>query len=240
VLHVEALGVSGSPAPGRLTSAYRVPDGPLIDAGGAPFALDRSLWGGIGAILLTHAHLDHTMGLPFLLAHSSPVVYGLPETLAAVRENLLDGRIFPDLSGRARWEPVGVGDAFSLGDIDVAVGPAVHGVPCASYLLARGGRRLAVIGDTKRDDAVLAWAARQRPTACVVECSLPDADAALAAEWRHQTPRDLAAWRAAVGPDCALHVVHMKPGHEAEIRAECEALSDPHLRLPHDGDTFDA
>jgi glyoxylase-like metal-dependent hydrolase (beta-lactamase superfamily II) len=240
VLHVEALGVSGSPAPGRLTSAYRVQDGPLIDAGGAPFAIDPGRWSDLTSILLTHAHLDHTMGLPFLVAHSEPAIYGLAETLDTVREHLFNGRIFPDLADRARWIPVEIGQAVEIDGFGVSVGPAVHSAPCVSYLIERGGRRLALIGDTCRDDAVLEWAAGLRPTACVVECSLSDARRDLAAAWGHQTPSDLPAWRTALGEGCPLYVVHTKPAHDATIRAECEALSDPHLRLLHDGDTFDA
>jgi len=210
-----------------------------VDTGAAAHALDRQARNRCEHVLLTHAHLDHTLGLPFLLDPERPrTVWGLPETLAAVRDSLLDGRIWPDAAACAEWREIAVGEQFPLGPWSVEVGPAHHTVPCASFLFRAGRRALLLAGDTGPGDGLLAWAARSEPTAAVVEVSFPDARRELAHAWGHQVPSDLAAWREAVGSRCAIHVTHRKPEHEASVGAECGALHDPNLHMLQDGDAL--
>ena len=236
---MEALGVAGAPAPDRLTTTFRLPGGVLLDAGAAAHGLERSEREQVESVLLSHAHLDHTLGLPFLLANAEPRVYGSKATLDAVRDSLLDGRIWPDLRERAEWIEIAPGAPFRVGPWTVEAGPAAHTVPTLSFHLEAGGGGLIVVGDTRLDDAVVAWAASRMPAACVVECSYPDPLAEYGLRYGHQTTRDLRAWRTALGPDCRLVVTHRKPFHEEAIRAECEALGDPGLVLLSDGDVFE-
>jgi mRNA degradation ribonuclease J1/J2 len=236
-LRVEALGVSGAPAPDRLTTTFRLTGGVVVDTGAACHGLGVDARGGIETVLLSHAHLDHTLGLPFLLAESERRVLGLQSTLDAVRESLLDGRIWPDLSERAEWVPIREGETFEAGPWEVEVGPADHTVPCVSYLFRGADGAVAIVGDTRRDDDTIAAIAAWKPEACVVEVSFPDRMAELAERYGHQTPRDLVAWREALGPDCRLLVTHVKPAHEAGILLEIEALGDPGIRVLQAGDT---
>jgi ribonuclease BN (tRNA processing enzyme) len=236
---VEALGVAGAPAPNRLTTTFRLPGGVLVDAGAAAHGLERPERENVAFVLLSHAHLDHTLGLPFLLANAEPQVYASKETLEAVRSSLLDGRIWPDLSERAGWNEVVAGRPFRVGPWEVEAGPSAHTVPTSSFHFSLDGGGLALVGDTRLDEEVVAWVARRRPATCVVECSYPDPLAEYGLRYGHQTTRDLRAWRAALGPDCRLLVTHRKPFYEESVRAECEALSDPDLVLLSDGDVFE-
>ena len=236
---MEALGVAGAPAPNRLTTTFRLPGGVLVDAGAAAHGLERPERKQVECLLLSHAHLDHTLGLPFLLANAEPRVYGSKETLAAVRTSLLDGRIWPDLSERAGWHEIAPGAPFRIGPWEVEAGPSAHTVPTLSFHFALDGGGLVVVGDTRLDEEVVAWAARRRPATCVVECSYPDPLAEYGLRYGHQTVSDLRAWRAALGPDCRLAVTHRKPFHEESIRAGCEELADPNMILLSDGDAFE-
>jgi mRNA degradation ribonuclease J1/J2 len=186
-------------------------------------------------LLLSHAHLDHSLGLPFLLIDTQPRICGLGQTLAAVRDNLLDGHIWPDLSDRAVWHPVEIGETFRAGPWEVEVGPANHTVPCVTYLFRDGDYSIAIVGDTRYDDNVATWVAERLPTACVVEASYADRVHAMSRRHGHQTPADLARWRRHLGPECTLLVTHVKPTHAADVHAECEALEDPALRILQDG-----
>lgn len=233
VLTLEALGVSGAPAPGRLTTTFRVSERVLLDAGGTVHALPGEEWSGIRHILLSHSHLDHTLSVPFLLTAATPVIYGLRVTLDAVRESLLDGRIWPDLTERATWTELDEGSTIEIDGVSFTTGPSDHTVPCLSYC-ADG---VVVVGDTRCNDNVISWAASKKPRACVVECSYPDAYSEMAQRFGHQTPRDLPSWREALGDACEICLTHVKPKHEAAVRAECEALGDARLRILHDGDT---
>jgi len=233
---LEALGTSGAPAPGRLTTTFRLPGGVLVDTGAAAHGLEETEQEEIREILLSHAHLDHTLGLPFLLGVAPLRIVGLASTIQAVRRGLLDGHIWPDLGDRAAWHHVTVGEVLRMGPYEVTIGPASHTVPCLSAAFTGENGTCVIVGDTRPDDAVIEWAARCAPSLCVVEVSFPDAHAALAHRYGHQTPRDLVRWRAALGPDCALHVTHLKPAHRDAIRAECDALHDPRLHILQDGD----
>ncbi|MEM8885088.1 MAG: MBL fold metallo-hydrolase, partial [Planctomycetota bacterium] len=204
--------------------------------GAAAHALDTRERATLTHVLVSHAHLDHTLGLPFLVTQRRLEIVGLRPALDAVRESLFDGRIWPDLTEHADWRELRGDETLSIGDWTIEAGPADHTLPCVSYFCVAGEHRVAVLGDTRRTETVLAWTADRRPTHCIVECSFPDAMAEDSRRWGHQTPLDLPAWRAAVGPDCRLLVTHVKPMQESRVRAECEALQDPALTLLQDGD----
>jgi len=233
---VVALGTAGAPAPGRLTTTFQLKGGVFIDTGAIVHAIAPQRRDEIKTVFLSHAHLDHTLGLPFLLGRAHLDVYGSAEVLDAVRQSLLDNRIWPDLSRFAEWHEFEQGDTVEVGGWTIVSGPSAHTVPCASFLCRSDQGTLAVVGDTRRTDEVMAWVAAARPDACIVECSFPDAWAESSRRWGHQTPCDLPAWRAALGNECVLCVTHIKPLHESTVRAECEALGDPRLLLLQDGD----
>jgi ribonuclease BN (tRNA processing enzyme) len=236
---VRALGVAGAPAPGKLTTTFLLEGGILVDSGAAAHGLSIEDRQPIHHLLLTHGHLDHTLGIPFLLGDGSrPRIHGLKQTLDAVKAHLLDGHIWPDLSDLAKWHEVAPGATLKLDPWEVEVGPANHTVPCVSYLCRSPGYAIAIVGDTRLDETVARWVADRAPDACLVEAAFPDEVAAMANRFGHQTPRDLKQWRAWLGADCEILVTHLKPQHEAQIRAQCAALRDPRLRIVAQGETL--
>ncbi|MCZ6785556.1 MAG: MBL fold metallo-hydrolase [Planctomycetota bacterium] len=236
---LEALGVAGSPAPERLTTCFRLSGGIAIDAGALAHAVAPDDFAWLKSLVLTHAHLDHTLGIPFVLGRRELTIWGLQETLDAVRESLLDGRIWPDLSDRARWIDIDPGATYDINGWEVETGPAVHTIPCLSYSFRRGDSHFVCVGDTRHDPDVVAWVAERRPPLCIVECSYPNEDAGMAQRFGHQTPQDLAKWRAALGEATKMLVTHLKPSHEKQTRHECASLGDPGLVLMAAGDVFD-
>ncbi|MHC4939139.1 MAG: MBL fold metallo-hydrolase [Planctomycetota bacterium] len=235
---IVALGTAGAPAPGRLTTTFLLSGGVMIDTGAAAHGLDPARRAEIDAVVLSHSHLDHTLGLPFLLGRDPLAIHGPRHTLDAVREDLLDGRIWPDLSGRATWHAVAQADVVEAGGWEIEAGPADHTVPCASYFCRKDDFAVAILGDTRLNGEVVAWTAERKPDVCIAECSFEDALAESADRWGHQTPRDLRRWREALGADCRILVTHIKPLHDSPVRAECEALNDPGLSILQDGDVI--
>jgi ribonuclease BN (tRNA processing enzyme) len=234
---VQALGVAGAPSPGRLTTSYLLSGGVLVDAGAAAHGLAVADRVPVKDLLLSHAHLDHTLGIPFLLGDGArPRIHGLKQTLDAVRDHLLDGHIWPDLSDLAEWHEVAAGEKLKLKPWEIEVGPANHTVPCVSYLCRAPGYAVAIVGDTRFDESVARWVADRAPDACCIEAAYPDEVAAMANRFGHQTPRDLRQWRAFLGAQCEILVTHLKPQHDAQIRAQCAALKDPKLRILADGE----
>jgi len=99
------LGTSGyQPSETRHTSCYMIPELSLVlDAGTGLFRVRRNLQSSHLDLLLTHAHLDHIVGLTYMLAWQDPYrlekvrVFGLPKKLEAIQKNLFSSEIFPVL-----------------------------------------------------------------------------------------------------------------------------------------------
>jgi hypothetical protein len=106
---VRVLGCSGAIAAGCHTTAFLLDASVLIDAGTGVGDLSLDELTRIDAVLLSHSHLDHVLGIPLLAdavmrrrraAGRGPMqVYGLPETLAKpLRQHLFNGVIWPDFT----------------------------------------------------------------------------------------------------------------------------------------------
>lgn len=132
-MQLHCLGTAGyHPNVRRHTSCFFLPEsGIVLDAGSGLFRLAewirerspqvqspevRSL-----DVLLSHAHLDHTFGLTFLVGMLArrPIdrlsVWGEPEKLAAIREHLFHELLFP-VPLPASWNGVIAGESFEAGD----------------------------------------------------------------------------------------------------------------------------
>ena len=102
-MRVEFLGTSGfHPTERRHTSCLVLPEiGVVFDAGTGMFRLPSRLQTDEISIFLSHAHLDHIVGLTYLLPSlimgsiASATVYGMPGSLAAIRDHLFAEPVFP-------------------------------------------------------------------------------------------------------------------------------------------------
>lgn len=107
-MKLHCLGTAGyHPSPSRHTSCYFLPEqGIVLDGGSGMFRLTEFLLRDPRQTLdlfLSHAHLDHTFGLTFLLDTIAVTdlrqirVIGVQDKLDAVREHLFDEKLFPVL-----------------------------------------------------------------------------------------------------------------------------------------------
>lgn len=122
-MQLQCLGTAGyHPNETRHTSCYFLPEaGVMLDAGTGVFRLNGRIRTPTLDILLSHAHLDHVVGMTFLLGvlFQNPVeqvrVWGESEKLAAIRTHLISEYLFPiDLP--VSWCPIddhGAGDNHS-------------------------------------------------------------------------------------------------------------------------------
>lgn len=102
-MHIQILGSGGyHPNERRHTACVFLPElGLVFDAGTGFFRVAPRLRTETLHICLSHAHLDHVVGLTYVLVPlmqgrlKEVNVYGTAETLATVREHLFAERLFP-------------------------------------------------------------------------------------------------------------------------------------------------
>ena len=88
-MKVKVLGCYGGIAPGQGMTSFLVNDTVALDAGGLSFALPVDRQAMVKDVFISHAHLDHTCCLPFLIDNSfaspgfSLRIYGIHEVVTA-------------------------------------------------------------------------------------------------------------------------------------------------------------
>jgi len=243
------LGSSGGEAPGFGLSSFLLDDCLLIDTGCVAVALDIGQQAKIDHILLTHSHLDHTGGLPFLAdnifgVRTGPVqVHGIAATLDGVQRNLLNGVLWPDFSRLPSkafptllYREIPEGEPFEAAGYAITAVRVSHAVECVAYLLQ--GRRGALlhVGDTGPTEAVWRLArAVPRLRAVCIETTFPNRLQEVAELSGHLTPRRLRIELDKLDRDVPVYVFHLKPKFRAEIVAEIKALGRRDLRVVEDG-----
>ena len=89
-MKIKVLGACGSEQPGSCLTGFLINGRVVLDAGTVSSALTERELKRISHVVLSHAHLDHTRGIPFLADNllgmgKDPLsVAGAPEALQAV------------------------------------------------------------------------------------------------------------------------------------------------------------
>ncbi len=228
------LGCSGGIGSGRHTTCFKVDDDVLIDAGSGITTLDFEALVKIDHVFITHAHLDHVLGLPLLLdsvgdMRSTPVtVHALPEVLVVLAGHLFNWHLWPDFrripSPEAPWlrfEPLGVGEAFTLKGRTFRPLPVNHVVPACGIHLATSAGSLVFSGDTTHSDAfVAALNAIPDLRHLIIETSFENELVEIARASKHHWPASLAAELQNLSVQPEVWITHLKPGNESSIMNE--------------------
>lgn len=233
------LGCSGGIGSGRHTTSFLIDDDVLIDVGTGVTTLDFEQLLKIDHIFLTHAHLDHVLGLPLLLdgvgdLRATPVtVHALPEVLDVLSAHLFNWKLWPDfreIPDKAapwlRFEPLALGETRVVGERRLRPLPAHHVVPACGYQLAAAGGSLVFSGDTTHCPAfVEAVNAIADLRHLIIETSFENALSGIALASKHHWPASLAVELAALTVAPRVWITHLKPGNEAAIMHELRAAA---------------
>ena len=238
-MKLTVLGCYGGIGGARRTTALLLDDDVLIDAGSGVGDLSLEQMSMVDHVFLTHSHLDHCGFIPLLadavafLRKQPLLVHALPQTIAALKENLLNGKLWPDYSvlptiadPYIRFVPVTLGETAQLGHRRITPLPARHAVPAAGYRLDSGAGSFVYSGDTT--DCEPFWAALndiENLRYLMIETTFLNANAGGAARSGHMTAALLAQGLARLQRPATLLITHMEPGKEdatmAEVAAAC-------------------
>lgn len=214
------LGTTGyHPNERRHTACFFLPEvGVVLDAGTALFRLRGRIGTPDLDVFLTHAHLDHVVGLTFLLGvlqgrdMRRVTIHGEADKLAAVREHLFAPALFP-VDPPGEFRPLAA-EVPLAGGGRLTHFPLPHPGGSVGFRLDWPDRSLAYVTDTTaRPDAD--YIDRIRGVDLLVhECYFPDEQAQWAAVTGHSCTSAVAevARRAGVG---RLILVHLDPSSNA-------------------------
>ncbi|MBX3422554.1 MAG: MBL fold metallo-hydrolase [Pirellulaceae bacterium] len=158
-MRLVCLGTTGyHPSQSRHTACYYLPDqGIVLDAGTGLFRLiDQLLQAPRRHIdlILSHAHLDHIVGLTFLLDVMTVTgleqvrIWGQADKLDAVREHLFHAALFPVAPSYDFRPLAGASGRVPLAEAELEYFPLDHPGGSTGMLISTADKRLAYVTDT--------------------------------------------------------------------------------------------
>ena len=232
------LGCSGGRSPGLELTSLLVDENVLIDAGGAASSLPLDQQEQITDVVVTHAHLDHILGIALIFdntrhSRSRPLtIHATEPVIRNIREHLLVPSIYPG-AHRGEADPPGLHFhavaleiPFRVGTIEFEALPVNHSTGAVALRFSDLGLTAFFTGDTGPTDRIWEWLRKNGKIDCLLaEVSFPDRMAELAKISGHLTPSSLieSLKKAEAHPDRKVHLVHLKPAFMGELLDEIEA-----------------
>lgn len=158
-MRLQLLGTGGfHPSENRHTACYLLPElGVMLDAGTATFRVPSQIETPTLDVLLTHAHLDHVIGLTYLLGlehNGQPVVitvHAEPAVLETVQNVLFHKSLFPILPPM-QFKPLTADRTLASG-VRVRTVPLEHPGGSLGLRLDYKGKSLGYVTDTVRQES---------------------------------------------------------------------------------------
>ncbi len=250
-MRLRILGAYGGRFRDLGTTCIQFSEECVIDAGNLMRNLGDECMN-INRILLTHAHLDHIVDIPFFIDYTykyreQPLeIYGHRDTINAVKEYVMNWNIWPEF-GSIRlinsgdfavvYRELDSRDSFRLDGYDISVFPSNHTVTTLSYVIKRDGKGFLFTGDTFRNREI--WErvnSDPEIKVLITEVSFPSYMYNVAEVSKHHTPSTLKSELENLQrADLEVYVMHLKPNSIEEIKEEMKELL-PEVRILSDGD----
>jgi ribonuclease BN (tRNA processing enzyme) len=253
-MRIKVLGCSGAEYPGSNSPAFLLDDEILFDAGTLASVLREKQQMRIRTIFVTHAHLDHIRGIPFLADNivmarkrRRVTVYSIPSVITTIRKHLFNSAVWPDFTvipnpddAILKLAKVKEGRVVREGGYKVTPYRVSHTVPSVGFLVEdKKGRRLFYTGDTGPTPGTWKKNGKRKIHCLIIDVSFPNALEELAIRTGHLTPRLLRAEldKMALPPGRVL-ITHPKPRYRRTIEAEIRRMKIDGMRLLRDGETI--
>lgn len=251
-MKLRVLGGFGGNVPGKGMTSFLLDDAVCLDAGGITGALPLGRQARVSDVLISHAHLDHTCSLPFLVDNNFGVpgfslrVHAIRPVVQALKSHLFNDRLWPDFT-RLPNEAAPVLSLIEIPEeVPVRVGRlrvravrVSHSVPTSGFIVEDRAAALAFTSDTgpTRRFWELANATRKL-RAVITEVSFPDQQQRLADVSGHLTPRALAAELLKLARDVPVYLYGRKPRFAAQVARQLPRVADERIRLLVQGRTY--
>lgn len=253
-MNVLVLGSAGSEGPGSNPPAFLIDGFLLLDAGTVALTLDRVAQCRITHIFLTHAHMDHIKGIPFLVdnfvsmeRNCQVVIHSGREVISDLRKNIFNNRIWPDFTAipddknpAMRYREITTRQTVEAGGYRIRASRVSHAVPAYGYLVEDPSNgSLVYTGDTGPTHAIWKRMRNHDVKALIIEVSFPDEMVDLALTTGHLTPSLLAGEIAKMQyiPE-KIYVSHLKPYYRKQIEAQLARIPGVSLEVLADGNSF--
>src|SRR5262245_29788640 len=252
-MKLKVLGAFGSEGLGQRPSAFLVDDRVLVDAGTVGGALSTAEQIAVEHALVSHAHLDHTVGLAFLtdtLAMVAPdrqvTVASIEPVIDALRTYAFNDALWPNFTMiPSETNPVlgfrqlpDEGEA-RVGDLWVTPVRVQHTVPTAGFVVHDGETGFVYTGDTGPTERIWQVAREMRGLkALIVETAFPNRLDGLARISGHLTPAMLAREISKMPSDVPIWIFHIKPQLFQETAEELAKIDPARIHTLEQGKTY--
>jgi ribonuclease BN (tRNA processing enzyme) len=233
-MRLEVLGCHGGQAPDRRMPSFLVDGHLLLEAGAVTDALPIRDQVKLEHALVSHAHLDHIVGLAFLVdniqaaaARTGPITaLSLAPVIHELQKHCFNNHIWPDFTRlppeapALRFQALPEDKPGDVAGLTVVTVPVHHTVPAVGFIITDGTSGFVFSGDTGPTTRL--WELARRTSgirAIVVETAFPNRFEALARASGHLTPRLLEEEMEKM-PSVPLWIYHIKPTFYDETSEE--------------------
>lgn len=252
-MQLRVLGAFGGEGQGQRPSAFLVDDHLLVDAGTVPGALSVPEQVEVDHAVISHAHLDHMVGLAFLadtLAMCAPerpvTAYSIAPVIHDLSTHAFNDRLWPDfrlipnaVDPVLRLRALDEGAEARLGKLWVTPVPVDHTVPATGFLIRNDDTGFVYTGDTGPTERL--WQAAREMSGLkvlVVETAFPNRLDRLARASGHLTPAMLRREIDKMPRDVPIWIFHIKPHLVQEVAYELGQIDPTRLRILEQGKTY--
>ena len=252
-MRIKVLGAFGSEGLGQRPSAFLVNDRTLVDAGSVGSALAVPEQVEIERALLSHAHLDHVVGLAYLTdtlamtGASRPITaYSIAPVVDALRTHAFNDVIWPDFTVIPSADRPFLSLQTLAEDVEARVGdlrvtPVVvdHAVITTGFVIHDGDTGFVYTGDTGPTERLWRLAREMRGLkAIIVETAFPNRLDGLARASGHLTPDMLRREIDKMPADVPVWVFHIKPQLFEETAEELAGIDPARIHILEQGKTY--
>ncbi|MGA2466009.1 MAG: 3',5'-cyclic-nucleotide phosphodiesterase [Thermodesulfobacteriota bacterium] len=248
-MKIKVLGCSGAEFPGHNLPSFLLDGRILFDGGSITNVLDKKSQLRIENIFITHAHLDHVKGIPFLADNiiiesrrRKVNILSVSPVIRIIKKNILNSSVWPDftLKGILRLKALKFGQEIKIDGFTVIPFKVTHSVPSVGYLVEDNRKkRLFYTGDTGPSDKTWKKIGKKQIHCLIIEVTFPNRMEETALKTGHLTPQLLKKeiLKIKYTPE-KICVSHLKPQYFKTIETELSRLKINNLRVLRDEETI--